>query len=112
MKVSNIVNGVTALQKLNNIDMPINMALTVKKNSDECQQVLKIFEEKRNTIMKELPKDKEVPSESIKAIENHLEEDIELNIKKLSLTALKEAEIKLAPSDITNLEWMIDFDDI
>jgi len=47
MKVSDIVKGVTALQKLNSIDLPISLALKVNKNAEECETVLKLFEEKR-----------------------------------------------------------------
>jgi hypothetical protein len=112
MKVNDIVKGVTALQKLNNMDLPISLALKVNNNSDKCQKVLELFEEKRKAIIDslELEEGESLPKESIEAIENHLEEDIDLSIALISLEALEAAEVKLSASDLTNLNWMFEFD--
>jgi len=112
MKVNDIVNGVTALQKLNNMDLPISLALKIQKNSNECQEVLELFENKRKSIILalELRDDEEVPEDSVEAIENHLGENIDLNIQKISLKALESADVKLSASDLANIAWMFDFD--
>ena len=112
MKVNDIVKGVTALQKLNSIDLPISLALKINKNSDECEEVLKLFEERRKGIVDALglPAGEQLPKESIEAIENHLEEDLELEMPKISLKALEAANVKLSSSDLANLTWMFEFD--
>ena len=112
MKVSDIVNGVTSLQKLNGLDVTIALALQVRKNMAECEPVLKMFEDKRKAIIDSLnlKKDEKVPPESIKAIENHLDEDIDLNIKKISLKALEASGAKLSAGDITTIIWMFEED--
>ena len=112
MKVNDIVKGVTALQKLNSIDLPISLALKINKNSDECEKVLKLFEERRKGIVDALGLEEgdKLPKESIAAIENHLEEDLELEMPKISLKALEDVDVKLSASDLVNLSWMFDFD--
>jgi len=96
MKVNNIVNGVTALQKLNNLDLPISLAFKIKKNLDECGSVLTLFNEKRNAIQNSLDlKDGDMlPPESVEAIERYLEEEIDINISKISIKQLIEGEAK------------------
>jgi hypothetical protein len=112
MKVSDIVNGVTSLQKLNGLDLSIPLALQVRKNMEECEPVLKMFEEKRKALVDslQLKEGEVVPPESIKAIENHLDEEIELNLKKLSLKALEASGAKLSAGDITTIIWMFEED--
>lgn len=112
MKVSDIVQGVTALQKLNNMDLPISLALRLNKNAEECESVLKLFEERRKKIIADvaLKEGESLPEESIQAIEDHLDEEIELDITKISLKALNSIDAKLSASDLTNISWMFDFD--
>lgn len=112
MKVNDIVKGVTALQKLNSMDLPIPLALKINKNSDECEAVLKLFEEKRKNIIADLnlEEGQEIPQESVDAIELHLNEDVDLEFKKVSLSSLINAEAKLSASDLANLGWLFEFD--
>jgi hypothetical protein len=112
MKVNDIINGVTALQKLSTVDMPMSMALQLKKNTDECQNVLELFEQKRKAIVDklDLKEGDKLPQESQDAIRAYLEETIEINIVKLSVSKLEAAEVRLSSSDISNTEWMFDFD--
>lgn len=96
MNVNDVVKGVTALKKLNGIDLPINLSLQIMKNTILCQDVLDILNVKRETIKDDTEK-----------IIKLLEEEVDLDIKFISIKELMAAEVKLSATDLANLEWML-----
>jgi hypothetical protein len=93
MKVKKIVEGITALQKLIESDMPISISLLVKQNADKCEEVLSILR-----------------SKSEEEAEKQFEEEVDLDITKISLSKLEKIGVNLSAADITNLSWMFEFD--
>ena len=110
MKVKDIVNGVTAIKKLGDMDMPIGIAMKIKNNIDKFQAILETLEERRLSISKELEEGEDFTPDMVKQLEVYFEEELDLEINIINLSTLEENNIKLSPSDLTNIIWMVDLD--
>jgi hypothetical protein len=118
--VLKILNSILPLRKLNSIDLPIELSLKLTRVTDEVDKVLAEFEKRRvaaKAEFAETPKkggDPVVPKAKQKAfdltVDKIAEEQIDLEITKISLTVLISAEVKLSSSDLKLILWAIEED--
>lgn len=117
VKLSILVDAVQPLQRLNNLDLPVETAYLISKNVQIINEELKAYNEIRNKLFKKYGEDIEekgkkitrIKKENIKIFneENNklLTKMSNINLKKIELSALK--GVKLRPSDISNLEFLL-----
>lgn len=121
MKISTrkVAGSQAALGALVNKEMPIGLAVKIKKVLGECDVVVETLREAHNRNIKELCDDSN--AEQIKVTdedklvelnarhEKLLDEEVDIEIKKVPLKELEKAEISIAPVVLHQLEWFIEF---
>jgi len=117
MKVVDIVNSAQVVQQLLGSKMKIGAAYKIKKNAEEIQIIVKAFEEKRTELLEKTgtlneekneyefktPKDR---TKFDKGMNEHLQSEVDIDIKKVSVEDLGEVEI--APAALEVVEFMIE----
>lgn len=117
MKLSNrvVFNSVEALNKLNNLELPVKVAYAVKKNVDALNVQIKFISERRNELIEKHGKDGKIEitnKEAVLAFNKDfndvldIEEDIE--VKAISIDELGDA--KLSSADLDALSFMLTFE--
>ena len=110
MKVSNIVNGVTALQKLSQQDVSIKVGYNLSKILEDAQKILTIFDGKRKALMENIEEPTpEQQAELSAELTKFLDEDIDMPVTKISIEDL--SDVKLSSADITSILWLLDMGD-
>lgn len=120
--VGKILEASQALREVNNMDMPIAAALKWNKNVKEIDEVLKVFNERREKMFNEFAEEvepdedgkspgKRVPEERMeefsKAVEEIIQEEVELNIQKMDIASFGNVTVK--PAVLGQLEWILDY---
>ena len=115
LKVGNAVGAsmVFGSQKYARVDMDINVAMWFIRNANELEDIRALFEEKRRKLFNEysIVKDKKrhVPKNKMPDFEEKIselmEEEIEVECHKISISALK--DLKIAPMDLAAIKFAI-----
>ncbi len=111
MEVNKIVNGVQTLQKLNEQELSLATTLKIIKNSEEFDKVLKIFSEKRNSILQDFDQDTASDQEGMKVaseIQSLLNEEVDIEFSKLTKAELE--NIKISALELSSILWL--FEDV
>ena len=119
MKVIDVVNATPVVQSLIGTKMSFGTAYRIKKIVDEVAVVSEQFEARRKELLDEygtLSEDEtqyEFPEDEKRtafedAMSEILEEDVDLDIKKVSIDALDGVDIE--PANIALIEFMIDIE--
>lgn len=113
IKLSDIVNSVTALSKLGEEKLPIKLSYSIQRNIRLLQPELKSFEDARLNLIKDcgikLPDENwqvqpDHMKEFIEKIEELVSVEIELDIHKISMNE----NINISANDLLLLSWMFD----
>ena len=124
MKIKNevLVNSVQVLRKLNNAELPVRVSYKLAKNIKSIDKELKIYEEeKQKLINKYGEKDEEGKSKVNengminildtenwnKDIKELLEIEVEINVEKINIDELAKSDLKITPSELTLIDYMI-----
>lgn len=123
MKLVEIINSEASLKKLLSTDLPVKVAFKIAKLVNKINPDLKIYEEQRFKIIKELgeqtDKEKDIWSVKPENFEKFKEEltklsEIEVDLsfapgKPLEKIKIEDlGDIKLEPNDLVPLEWLIE----
>jgi hypothetical protein len=123
VQIKTILESSPSLREINNLDLPIKVALKWNKMVKEIDEVLKLFNEKREALFNEYAVEQEVePDEEGKApapqkvvpeekmdefggkINELIDEEVELNIQKLHASTF--GNIRMKPAVLAQLEWI------
>ena len=124
MKIKNevLLDSVQVLRKLNNAELPVRVSYKLAKNIKSIDKELKIYEEeKQKLINKYGEKDEEGKSKvnengmiNILDVENWnkdikelLEIEVEINVEKINIDELAKSDLKITPSELTLIDYMI-----
>lgn len=124
MKIKNevLVNSVQVLRKLNNAELPVRVSYKLAKNIKNIDKELNIYEEeKQKLINKYGEKDDEGKNKinedgTIKILDTEnwnkdikelLEIEAEINIEKINIDELAKGDLKITPSELTLIDYMI-----
>jgi len=113
MEISKIIDGVTALQKINQHTVKVSVALDILRNIEECNKVVDLFESRRSEIIKPLGDNPEKASKdlqeaAVNQLNNLLTEDVEIHIKPIPLSSLE--NIELSAAEVSTIRWIINED--
>ena len=120
-----IVNTINALSKLNNAQLPINVAYAISKNVNKIESELKVYNtEKAKLVNKYGEKDKEGKLKvgengNVSLKEEHIEDynrDIkellsienEMDIHMIKLDDLLNSDYNISPSELSAIDFMIE----
>lgn len=126
VKISSLLNGTEALQKLAGADLKAKLAWQVARLLKAAEAELQSFNETRMTLIKKYgEKDTEgelitdekgnckIPPEDINTFTAELNEllntEVEINVNKISINDLE--NMSFTPSEMTLLEEFIDFEE-
>jgi hypothetical protein len=119
IKIAQILEGTQALREFTNTELPISAALKWNKNVKEIDEVLKVFNERREALFNEWAEEGEadeegkapgkvIPKEKMeefgKLVQELIEEEVELNIQKVDVTTL--GNLTMKPAVLAQLEWI------
>ena len=124
MKIKNevLLDSVQVLRKLNNAELPVRVSYKLAKNIKSIDKELKIYEEeKQKLINKYCEKDDEGKNKinedgTIKILDTEkwnkdikelLDIEAEINIEKINIDELAKSDLKLTPSELTLIDYMI-----
>jgi hypothetical protein len=124
MKIKNevLVNSVQVLRKLNNAELPVKVSYKLAKNIKSIEKELNIYEEEKQKLINKYGekdeegklKTKEDGSINITDTENWnkdikelLDIEAEINIEKINIDELAKSDLKLTPSELTLIDYMI-----
>lgn len=118
LKVSQVLNAVEPLKKINAPELPIAVSMRLINIMDQLNPVLVAFEARRKPLFdsyavtsdsKNKKSKKKVPpkqqSKFIAEIQTLLDEEIELPIEPLSLSDLK--GVKISSSELRLIKWLV-----
>ena len=112
MNIKEILESKEAIEALTAQILPINTAIKVSKIQKELNEVLDIYQERRKSLFEKYGEgdDFNIPDTNREVfISEHsdlIEEGLDLNIDKISITDL--GDIKISPNHITNLTWLLE----
>lgn len=124
MKIKNevLVNSVQVLRKLNNAELPVRVSYKLAKNIKSIEKELNIYEEeKQKFINKYCEKDDEGKNKinedgTIKILDTEkwnkdikelLDIEAEINIEKINIDELGKSDLKITPSELSLIDYMI-----
>ena len=124
MKIKNevLVNSVQVLRKLNNAELPVRVSYKLAKNIKSIEKELNIYEEEKQKFINKYGekdeegklKTKEDGSINITDTENWnkdikelLEIEAEINIEKINIDELAKGDLKITPSELALIDYMI-----
>ena len=124
MKIKNevLVNSVQVLRKLNNAELPVRVSYKLAKNIKSIEKELNIYEEEKQKFINKYGekdeegklKTKEDGSINITDTENWnkdikelLDIEAEINIEKINIDELAKGDLKITPSELTLIDYMI-----
>lgn len=126
LKISNIINGTPALQKLASTELKAKLAWQVGRILKAAEEEMQSFNEARLNLIKkygdkdsngELITDEKgnctIPNTASETFSNELNElinaDVEINANKISISSIEDKEF--TPTEMAQLEAFIDFEE-
>ena len=110
MKLKTILESKGSLQELIGQAMPINAAFKISKIQKELNSILELFDDRKRNLFNKYGKDNQITKENeevyIKEYTILLEEELDLEIEKVSIDKL--GDISIAPAHLTNLDWLLE----
>lgn len=114
MKVKDVVESTQALITLGESKFSIKAAMKIAANLRACNEVAEEFSTRRMDLFKELGEEQgagswkvgeENVAEFTEKVEALLNEDIDLDLKTISLEWIGD-DVEVAPATLMSLEWM------
>jgi len=114
IKLFEIVDSISVLNKLQVQELPAKTAYKVQKNIKEITEEIQEFETIRTKLVEKYSKEnkdgiKYIPEENMEKanieLTELLQEEIEINISKININDLS---FRISPLDLAKIDWMIE----
>jgi len=116
LTVSVVLSSVEALKELSNKDLSINISVKLVKIIKELNEVLEVYDTKRNELY--IKYGEEIENGSMKILDENLEtfnkefdvlkeEEIDIEFEQINVSNL--SDINMKTSTLMSLDWLIEF---